>query len=581
MTMTPTTQTEDHFNGWPNVQGFDANFEVKEPVELAVEGNFPAYTAGTLYRTGPGKYKVDTEQGTTLELSHWFDGYSQTHRFQLVAPDGDQPLRVYYNSRFSTDLLIEQTRKSGKQRSITFGQKRDPCKAVYDKVQTEYEPADKSEFPHPAAVNVGVTLSVNMPGLGAKPGDGDRWDTATGIKSLWAKTDYNLYKQLDPVSLEPIGLARQQNLHEDLSGMETASHARSDPKTGDVFNYNLAFLPEPTYRVFRISASTGQTTILATFPATPAYLHSLFLTQDYVVLCVWNAHLDVSTFNTPQHSFLDAIQPFDASEPSVWYVIDRQGDQGLVGIYRGPPFFSFHTINAWQEPSSPTHQANSDSDKDTDKDTDIDIVAELVMFDNTDFLFSLYYENLLSNSPVAKSRLAQGRTETTRSTIARFRLPLIPSTTTTTTTSSPPPQKAILERSTCKPISPELPTMNPHYVTRRHRYTYSVGGRGESTFFDCLMKFDSDHPDSPQIWAQHAHSPGEPIFVADPNGTNEDDGVLLSVVLDGHAGKSYLLCLDARDLSVLGRAGVDGPVGFGFHGQHVPVAGGAIPTGDY
>lgn len=60
----------------------------------------------------------------------------------------------------------------------------------------------------------------------------------------------------------------------------------------------------------------------------------------------------------------------------------------------------------------------------------------------------------------------------------------------------------------------------------------------------------------------------------DPAGRAEDDGVLLSVVLDGDRGKSYLLCLDARDMTEVGRAEVDGVVGFGFHGEHVPSQGG-------
>jgi torulene dioxygenase len=47
-------------------------------------------------------------------------------------------------------------------------------------------------------------------------------------------------------------------------------------------------------------------------------------------------------------------------------------------------------------------------------------------------------------------------------------------------------------------------------------------------------------------------------MIPNPEGTSEDDGVLLSVVLDGMRGKSYLLCLDARNLSELGRANVDG-----------------------
>jgi torulene dioxygenase len=45
--------------------------------------------------------------------------------------------------------------------------------------------------------------------------------------------------------------------------------------------------------------------------------------------------------------------------------------------------------------------------------------------------------------------------------------------------------------------------------------------------------------------------------------------VLLTVVLDGRAKRSYLLVLDARDLSEVARAEMETAVGLGFHGKHV------------
>ena len=91
---------------------------------------------------------------------------------------------------------------------------------------------------------------------------------------------------------------------------------------------------------------------------------------------------------------------------------------------------------------------------------------------------------------------------------------------------------------------------------------------GKSTLFDSIGKYDV-RTQTTQTWSQHGQTPGEPIFVAaDPTG-DEDAGVLLSVVLDGIAGKSYLLVLDARTMKEVGRAHVDGVVGFGFHGTHV------------
>lgn len=62
------------------------------------------------------------------------------------------------------------------------------------------------------------------------------------------------------------------------------------------------------------------------------------------------------------------------------------------------------------------------------------------------------------------------------------------------------------------------------------------------------------------------HTPSEATFIANPEGELEDDGVLLTVVLDGAKGLSYLLVLDARTMTEAGRAEVEGIVGFGFHG---------------
>lgn len=516
-------------------------------------GKIPAYAAGTLYRTGPGKSQVQREEGQTFHISHWFDGFSQTHRFQIIDSGESEPTRVLYNSRYSTDELIEHVRTTGSLTKLSFGQKRDPCKTVFNKVQSDFVPPRG-----PSSANIGVTLSVNMPGLDVQPEEEStaRWGTTKGIRTLYAKTDSSNFKKLDPETLEPIGLATQESLHPELIGPLAASHARSDPKTGDMFNFNLELGQTCTYRVFGVSASTGKTTILATFPGTPAYLHSLFITEDYVLLCVWNAH--VNPMALADKSFMDAIMPTDPSQPATWYVVDRKHGMGLVATYESPAFFCFHTINAWQEPSK------------TDP-TKTEIVADLVRMDSTEFLSFLYYDNLVSSRASAKEFAAK-RGDALRSTITRFRLPALPSSPTADIL------PATVEWSACKSLSPELPTMNPALVTGKYRYVYATTFRGESTLTDGIMKFDCETQES-RLWAHHGHSPGEPIFVANPEGVSEDDGVLLSVVLDGMAGNSYLLCLDARDLTELGRANVKGAVGFGFHGQHVPTRG--MPTGDY
>lgn len=56
--------------------------------------------------------------------------------------------------------------------------------------------------------------------------------------------------------------------------------------------------------------------------------------------------------------------------------------------------------------------------------------------------------------------------------------------------------------------------------------------------------------------------------MASPEASSEDDGVILSVVLDGDAGSSYLLALDAITFEELGRAVVPHHIPYGFHGLY-------------
>ena len=50
------------------------------------------------------------------------------------------------------------------------------------------------------------------------------------------------------------------------------------------------------------------------------------------------------------------------------------------------------------------------------------------------------------------------------------------------------------------------------------------------------------------MWSRLNHYPFEPIFVPRPDAVAEDDGVVMTTVLDGPEGRSYLLILDARTM---------------------------------
>ena len=529
------------------------------PKILLASTEFSSILRGILYRTGPGGHQVTTPKNKTFAVSHWFDGFAQTHRFELIpSTQGGSVTRVKYNSRHTCDKLVEKVRNSGELAMTSFGQQRDPCESFFKKVMSSFQAATSGGGKAPSEANVGVTIKANLPvpeGLVRKElAQAETNDSSPSkINNLWLKTDNATLQRIDPTTLEPIDVVRQPKLHPDLKGPFTGAHSRTDPITGDWYNYNLEVGRQATYRVFSVSAKTGETTILATLTGGPikaAYLHSILLTERYVILCIFDAyHAKGGLQVLWTRNILDALD-FDPNKKNLWLVVDRQHGQGLVGMFESDPFFAFHPVNAWEQ-ASETEPGK------------VDIVTDIPTYPNLDILKRFYYHNMKGTAPGARNYV-DGKGETCKASLTRFRLPGVGGARIPTT--SKPGQVATLFTASTGD-TPELPTFNPSYATKPSRYIYGVCDRGNSTFLDGLIKYDTVARTAVARVA-HAQSPGEPIFLADPDGEEEDDGVCLSVVLDGTKGKSYLLVLDAKGFEEVGRAEMEVVVPFGFHGTH-------------
>jgi beta,beta-carotene 9',10'-dioxygenase len=89
----------------------------------------------------------------------------------------------------------------------------------------------------------------------------------------------------------------------------------------------------------------------------------------------------------------------------------------------------------------------------------------------------------------------------------------------------------------------------------------------QGNFIDNLVKLDLEH-NATSSWYEEGCYPGEPVFVATPESEDEDNGVILSVVLDAKKNASFLLILDAFSFRELARAEVSHHIPFGFHGNY-------------
>lgn len=522
--------------------------EQREPKQLRVQGHIPAYCAGTLLRTGPSISTVDnakTKDGS-FKLNHWFDGFSQIHKFTLEventtsSDDLEKGVRVTHQSRRQVDELIQKVQETGRMDAITFAQKRDPCDSLFKKLKATFTPYHDSG---PGMENMCVTFMPPVhPAMLQGSGHSDK-------SRVYATTsDHSRIKAFDIDTLEPYGVVDQRQLHSSLDGQLSASHAGHDPATGDIFNYNLKLGPRPTWQIFHTRASDGHTSILAKITGIPAsYLHSTFLTQNFFVLCVWPAHFSHGGANVLwTRNIVDAIAPFDKSARTTWVVVDRRHGRGEVARFQSKGFFAFHTVNAFERTSE----------------AGVDIVCDIVEYPSTSIMHMLDYEHVLSTGPHAG---ALPRCEDASYRLRRYELPL----SSDGRGARNGARDALCVASVLPERSVELPTINPRVAMQEHRFVYGLLTRGKATFTDGLGKTDVRTGEC-VVWERHAHTPGEAIFVPDPNGTAEDEGALLSMVLDGLTGRSYLLCLDARDLSEIGRADVDVPMALGLHGVHLP-----------
>lgn len=125
----------------------------------------------------------------------------------------------------------------------------------------------------------------------------------------------------------------------------------------------------------------------------------------------------------------------------------------------------------------------------------------------------------------------------------------------------------------------ELPTTRysraygPDALTNKHpRYVYAFGayacGFEEYDSFG-LFKYDLEENCVSAFYRQDSIYPSEPIFVTDPNGTLEDDGVILSQIYDGNRRETALLILDATTMEKVALAWTGQRSPMDFHGTWI------------
>ena len=114
----------------------------------------------------------------------------------------------------------------------------------------------------------------------------------------------------------------------------------------------------------------------------------------------------------------------------------------------------------------------------------------------------------------------------------------------------------------------ELPRVSPLVETAQHRFVYAVSFENAMTPATTILKQDLENGRVERWSPGPEQYPSEAIFVPKEGAETEDDGWLLSLVLDGKSGTSALEVLDARRIEdgAIARCCFDQAIPFGFHG---------------
>jgi beta,beta-carotene 9',10'-dioxygenase len=332
-----------------------------------------------------------------------------------------------------------------------------------------------------------------------------------------ATTETTRHVSFNPDNLETRGIFQYKD---NLGGQVTIVHPHYD-KDGTIFSYVTEFGYNSKYYVYSLAPGSASRKLIATVAAKePAYMHSIGMTENYIILTAFPLLANPLQLRFSNKPFIENYH-WKPEQGTKIYLINKKN--GQVQEFITEAWFSFHHVNAFEQNG--------------------EVFFDIPVFKDTTVIDQLYLDNLRS----------QPITEIT-GLLYRFRII--------------PGEKKVERRIICN-TGIELPRINYARVnTQPYRYIFGAGNTIPGNFLDNLTKIDISNSQV-TVWHEEGCYPGEPVFVERPQATAEDDGLLLSIVLDAAAQTSFLLLLDAGTMQEIARTNTPQHITFGFHGQYI------------
>ncbi|CAN7939085.1 unnamed protein product [Ixodes hexagonus] len=431
---------------------------------------------------------------------HAFDGLALLREFTL---DGG---RVSFRNRFLRSQTYVRNKKANRIMVSEFGTAayRDPCAGVFEKLAAAFT----TEFTDNALVNV-------MP-------IGDEF---------YAITESPFVHRIDPATLETLS---RQDLGRVVAVHTITAHPHVDPDDGATYLVGSQMGLRPLYVVIRFppslevppeSKSIYEARIVATIPMQsrlyPSYIHSFALTENWLVVVEQSLVISMAKVFLRRalgEDFAGGLH-FDAGKKARFHVVDKRTGKTHSGVWEADAFFVFHHMNAYER--------------------DGEIVVDMCVYMDASLLASMSLADANADSVGYRSGAA-----------LRFVLDL----------NAEHPVFVRPQRLSGDELRADMPRINyERFNGKRYRFVYLVGhldGQPNENFL-CKLDVESGRWER---WERPGCVPSEPVFVARPGATDEDDGVILTSLLDSvKENKVSLVALDARSFEEIARAEFETP----------------------
>ncbi|XP_037795664.1 beta,beta-carotene 15,15'-dioxygenase-like [Penaeus monodon] len=512
---------------------FHENFrnaeELAEPVGARVAGTIPSWVCGSLLRVGPGKFDLGD-----FTLNHWLDGMAILYKFSIESG------KVTFRSKYLKSDAYKKACVANRPVFTEFGTHSfpDPCKNIFSRMFSNF---DCHAMTDNASNNAFCVED-----------------------QVFVASETCFVRRVDPATLDT---REKVDLNKLVSVNFASSHPLRD-RHGATYNLGGSFTSGLKYHILRIpqcadpwNSARIVGTIPSSFRASFSYYHSFGMSEEYLLFLeqpLLVNTLKLATSQIKSRAMHDCMEWHPQEKVKFHLLRKSTGEAVKVRYLCDEPFFTFHHVNAYEDKGH--------------------LVVDIITYPSPEILDKFYLNKIRAQEFDVKDAPQ----------LQRFILPLLadlqgmPEGEELVSLPGAKASAKIRKDGSGSPyvsLAPvdvgrpgfEMPVINPRHTGAPYRYVFGTGGYDMGSFKNQVCKVEVDSGRS-QVWRGVEHQyPAEPAFVAAPDASAEDDGVVLVSVVDVRPDfPDFLLVLDARTMEELARAEVDGPVPNGLHGTFLP-----------